>query len=346
MSANCNPTTPTEIAILHRWLAGDPPTLDDFRHLAAKADRQQLPADDLQVRGQLLQRTYPRAIAAVAGSGLATSEAFPWHFWNLWLPLACDIAARYEKLQRPLVWGILGLQGTGKTTLAGVLRAVLQELGYGVLCLSIDDLYKSYRDRQVLQARDPRLIWRGPPGTHDVDLGVELLASVRTRQQPLSVPRFDKAAWGGSGDRRAPELVAAPVDIVLFEGWFLGVRPQDPSCFEAPPWPIQTEADREFARDCNGRLAAYLPLWDAIDALLVLYPDDYRYSLRWRQEAEQRARAAGKAGMDDREVARFVTYFWRALHPELFVRPLIDKGVDRAIFLDANRTPRQLPRDP
>ena len=48
-------------------------------------------------------------------------------------------------------------------------------LGFSVAALSIDDLYLTYTERLALQQQDPRLIWRGPPGTHDVNLGLEVI---------------------------------------------------------------------------------------------------------------------------------------------------------------------------
>jgi len=32
--------------------------------------------------------------------------------------------------------------------------------------------------------------------------------------------------------------------------------------------------------------------------------------------------AAGSSGMTDAEVEQFVEYFWRSLHPDLFIKPL------------------------
>ena len=343
----------TDAIVLRHWLAGNAPRPSDFERLADSLDRARLHAWDipaggalehLQARADLLQTALPQLVAVGDRLGLAGGDRFLQLAWDLWLPLALKIAARYRQQQRPLVWGILGLQGTGKTTLTGILQALLSVQGYSVLCLSIDDLYKTYRDRQTLQKQDPRLIWRGPPGTHDVDLGIALLDRIRARQVPLQVPRFDKTLFAGAGDRLEPQLLTEPVDIVLFEGWFLGVRPLAEDCFSQAPWPIVTAADRQFARDCNARLAAYVSLWERLDALLALYPDDYRYSLRWRQDAERRSRAVNKGSMSEREVAEFVEYFWRALHPELFVKPLLADAarVDLAIALDAQRQPTRI----
>jgi D-glycerate 3-kinase len=259
--------------------------------------------------------------------------------WELWLPLAIKIASQREKLGHPLIQGILGVQGTGKTTMCQALTLVLQELGYRTLNLSLDDLYKTYSDRQLLTQQDPRLIWRGPPGTHDIDLGLNLLDQIHQSQSPVIVPRFDKSAYNGAGDRTTPEIVS-DVDILLFEGWFVGVRPIDPQAFDHPPSPIVTEEDRTFACDINLQLQNYLPLWERLDSLIVLYPTDYRCSLTWRKQAEQQMIATGKPGMSDTQIEEFVNYFWRSLHPELFIKPLVQSPelVDLVIEINSDRS--------
>jgi len=262
---------------------------------------------------------------------------------DLWLPLALQLQVWqqqvWQQAERPLIQGILGGQGTGKTTLAAILAQILKIWGLQVCQISMDDLYKTYGDRQQLQQIDPRFCWRGPPGTHDVALGIAVLQHLR-QSQPVEVPRFDKSAYGGRGDRTQPELVAL-ADIVLLEGWFVGVRPVDPIAFDTAPPPIATAADRAFAREVNHRLQDYLPLWDLLDRLIVLAPTDYRYSKQWRRKAEQQMRAAGKPGMTDAEIDQFVEYFWRSLHPELFITPLLGKAspADYVIEIDIDHRP-------
>lgn len=254
----------------------------------------------------------------------ANQQAILLALWHFWLPLAMQLASGHQQLGRPLIQGILGGQGTGKTTLAAVLKLILGHLGYHTLSLSLDDLYKTYAERQHLQQQDSRLIWRGPPGTHDIELGMRLLDQLRQPKldHTVLVPRFDKSAWAGAGDRTTPEMVK-DVDIVIFEGWFVGVRPIDSIVFDtATPAPIQTAADRSFARDMNQRLQEYVPLWERLDRLMILYPIDYRLSQKWRRQAEQQMVARGKSGMTNAQIDRFVEYFWRSLHPELFITPL------------------------
>lgn len=262
--------------------------------------------------------------------------------WHFWLPLAMQLASYRQQGQRPFIQGILGGQGTGKSTLGAMLTLILAHLGYRTVSLSLDDLYKTHRDRVALRQQDPRLIWRGPPGTHDVDLGLTVLKKLRQPNlpQPVAIPRFDKSAYGGAGDRTQPEIIHA-VDIVLFEGWFVGVRPIEPTQFDAARPPIETQSDREFARDINARLHEYLPLWEQIDRLILLYPDDYRRSLAWRKDAEHDMIAIGQSGMQDAEIEEFVKYFWRSLHPELFIKPLLTPPtwVDLVVEINPDHSP-------
>lgn len=275
---------------------------------------------DIQRRAALLQRVYPE-FCEFCQVILGNPADYLTTLWQVWLPLAQQLADRHQQVGRPFVQGILGGQGTGKTTLGKLLTVLLRHLGLNALTWSLDDLYKTFSDRQLLQTQDPRLIGRGPPGTHDVALGIETLDRLRQpSDQIISIPRFDKSLHNGAGDRATPDLVQH-IDIILFEGWFVGIQPIDPAAFDPAPPPILTETDRTFARDMNVCLQDYLPLWQRLDSLWVLYLPDYRLSKQWRKQAERQTRTASKSGMSDAEIDAFVDYFWRSLHPTLFMPP-------------------------
>ncbi|MGK7953663.1 MAG: glycerate kinase, partial [Crocosphaera sp.] len=211
--------------------------------------------------------------------------------------------------------------------------------------ISIDDFYKTYSERQKLKEIDPRFIWRGPPGTHDLELAINLLNQLKdpNYSQPIAIPRFDKSLWNGQGDRREPDIINKP-DIILFEGWFLGVQPIDKAKFYDVPLPIKSKEDKQFAQDINENLKAYLPLWKKLDRLIILYPKDYHFSKQWRKEAEQKMISSGKTGMNQQEIDEFVNYFWKALHPELFIKPLAQNPnlVNLVITIDDNHRPQQI----
>ncbi|MDY6939113.1 MAG: glycerate kinase [Cyanobacteriota bacterium] len=333
-------------SILERWIAGESIDQSDREQLVAwettdRAAAFEIAPENVEaaVEHRLevlagLRGQFDRFPIPVNGSCLVT-------LWTLWLPLAISIAQIRQTLDRPLVQGVLGGQGMGKTTLAAMLKIILAQLGYSMVGISIDDLYKTYADRQRLRERDPRFIRRGPPGTHDVDLGVQTLDCLCRvpSSAGIEVPRFDKSLWNGEGDRIAPETIEG-ADIILFEGWFVGVRCIDPVVFDNPPHPIATAADIAFAREMNQKLAEYLPLWERLDRLLVLHPRDYRLSQKWRLQAEHQAISSGKAGMSDDEIREFVEYFWKSLHPELYIDPLTrnPEFVDLVVSVEADRT--------
>jgi D-glycerate 3-kinase len=297
--------------------------------------------NEVEKRANLCCLIYPEFLTLCHHLKLTNFDQNLTNLWKVWLPLALQLSSKQEQLGRTLIQGILGGQGTGKTTLTSILTLILTYLDKNSLAFSIDDLYKTYQERQKLRAKNPFLIWRGPPGTHDVNMGIDILEKLR---QPdfmgeILIPRFDKSLYHGAGDRITPQLVQKP-DIILFEGWFVGVIPVDNSLFDHPPWPIITEEDKQLALFSNKNLQEYLPLWEKLDRLMIIYPDNYHHSKKWRLEAEQKMIASGKTGMSEEEINQFVEYFWKALHPDLFISPLINNSqlTDLVIEIKGDRT--------
>jgi D-glycerate 3-kinase len=138
----------------------------------------------------------------------------------------------------PLMVAIQGPQGSGKTYITNQLRASLSAPPHDlkVAVLSIDDLYLPYQGLRALYELDnPMLKGRGLPGTHDVPLGIDILGALQrinehwpeeTGSRSVEIPSFDKSLHDGFGDRVAAGVkVEGPLDVVIFEGWFVGFYP-------------------------------------------------------------------------------------------------------------------------
>ena len=71
-----------------------------------------------------------------------------------------------------LFLGFSGGQGSGKTTVTGILEIILKKFfKRRIHVSSIDDFYKTLNDRNKMShAIHPLLKTRGVPGTHDINL--------------------------------------------------------------------------------------------------------------------------------------------------------------------------------
>lgn len=228
-------------------------------------------------------------------------------------PIAEHIAAAAAVKGKELVVGLCGAQGSGKSTMAAALKLLLEARGLSVALLSIDDLYLTREERARLAAEvHPLLATRGVPGTHDVALGLTLIDRL-AQPGAVALPRFDKAR-----DTRAPEAawpcVEGPVDVLLFEGWCVGARPQPAAMLEAPINDLERlqDPDGRWRRFVNEALAGpYQALFGRIDLLVMLAAPSFDVVLGWRLEQEHKLRARVGGGMDDAAVAAFIRHYER-----------------------------------
>ena len=236
-------------------------------------------------------------------------------------PLAARILARAARRPaKPWIVGLCGPQGSGKSTLAASLRCLMEVRGARVAVLALDDLYLGRAERMALAQRvHPLLATRGVPGTHDVTLGLDLLARLRGAR-PVALPVFDKAR-----DDRLPEAawqsVPAPLDVLLFEGWCVGARPQAEPALIEPVNALEREEDPQgiWRRYVNAALAGdYQRLFAPLDELVLLQAAGFEQVYAWRLEQErtlrERLQREGRdvaATMDAAQMARFVSLFER-----------------------------------
>lgn len=252
------------------------------------------------------------------------------------------IDARLARHEGLLVAGLCGAQGSGKSTLAQALLARFSGQRVPTALLSLDDLYCTRAEREALaQTVHPLFRTRGVPGTHDVALGMALVASLE-RGEAAPLPRFDKAL-----DDRSPEARWTPAPagarLLLFEGWCLGAAPQPEAALAASVNALEQDEDPggRWRRHSRAALAGpYQALFGRLDLLVMLAAPGFGIVRQWRaeQEAVLRAQApAGSAGvMDDVAIDRFIQHYERLTRHMLAEMPA---RADLVIRLGADRTP-------
>jgi len=264
---------------------------------------------------------------------------------RIYLPLAATLRSARQEHRGPLLVGINGAQGSGKSTLCQLLQLTL-DIGFGLRCaaLSIDDIYLTRAERQELaKSVHPLFATRGVPGTHDIDLGSELINGLRQLKEGavMPVPVFDKAI-----DDRLPEMkwrpVAGPLDIILFEGWCVGAIAQPEKELALPVNDLERDEDRDhtWRRHVNRQLQGpYRELFSELDLLLMLKIPGMESVAKWRGLQEKMLAATAQSGshriMDTATLRRFI------MHYERLTRFMLDEMPSRAdIVLELNNDHR------
>lgn len=240
--------------------------------------------------------------------------------------------ARAKHPDRPVLIGVAGSQGSGKTTACRLLEAANRPR---FAHFSLDDVYLPRAARQHL-AREvhPLFATRGPPGTHDLALAEATIdaltnAGADTRT-PL--PVFNKAA-----DDRAPEsewavFIGRP-EAILFDGWCVGARPTaDGPAINALE--ADDDADGRWRGTINARLGDdYATFFAAFDAIAYLRPPSFEVVHGWRRQQEEELLGRTLNAEEDAKLARFIQHY------ERITRAMIDgrHSAELVIQLDAQR---------
>lgn len=246
--------------------------------------------------------------------------------------IASHIARYVEPTKRPLMVGLQGPQGCGKTTVCNAIIAELKDShGLSTAVLSLDDLYHTNKGLKDLAAAHPEvklLAGRGQPGTHDIDLASRTLSavtSINSSKTIVELPIFDKSLCGGEGDRSKESVkVEAPLDVFILEGWSMGFAPlskdqleetyqtsrpvsSTPSTRPGDP-PYFTTHSLSSLLTVNEYLSAISSaIYPFFSVFVQIEPTTYQDVFKWRLEQEHMMKKAnGGKGMSDEQVDAFV----------------------------------------
>ncbi len=209
-----------------------------------------------------------------------------------------------------------GAQGIGKSSAMAALTA---RSDIRIVVLGLDDFYLTHKQRRTLADRvHPLCETRGPPGTHDLGLLVEILDALvhGPASRQVSIPRFDKRT-----DDRVPstdwETVAAQPDAILIEGWLMGALSDPQATLSAPINALEASEDpqgvwRGWQEDALA--SDYAGLWDLAHAFVHLRAPCFEIVPVWRCQQEEVTLGLEPGTLPDARrawVYRFVQHYER-----------------------------------
>ncbi|GME81149.1 unnamed protein product [Ambrosiozyma monospora] len=239
---------------------------------------------------------------------------------------------RAKSPAKPLIIGIEGPQGSGKTWLATHLKEQLSKLfpSLNFINFSMDDFYLTFQEQCIVNEKNKGnmlLQGRGLPGTHDLDLLKECLLEIQSGENSVEIPVYDKSLNSGKGDRLPHKdwiriEKDKKVDVLIFEGWFNGYRAIGNTTKLIERWhEIQRQQSPKFDSLTESHivkldkdLKKYEEIWKFFDCFIYLTTPRLDNVYTWRLQQEHDLISKKGSGMTDKEVELFVDRYMPAYH--------------------------------
>ncbi|MCF2858256.1 kinase [Pseudoalteromonas sp. SMS1] len=213
----------------------------------------------------------------------------------------------------PLSIAISGCQGSGKSTLSAYFVEYLKSQGVSAEAVSLDDFYLSKHSRQALARRlHPEFETRGAPGTHNIKAACSVVERFK-RKQAFVLPRFDKSTDDPFSEDKWTE-VKKPIDVLIFEGWCLGLPAQPETLLTSTcnQFELLHDQDGSYRKAVNEFLAGdYQSLFCQFDKLLFLNGQSFEHVFNWRLEQENKLITKTGRGMSAQQVSKFIQSYQR-----------------------------------
>ena len=237
---------------------------------------------------------------------------------NFYLPISKMINDTYTKKKKTQVIGLSGGQGSGKSTISNILKIILKEnYNLETVIFSIDDFYKTLKEREVMSKNiSPLFLTRGAPGTHDTKMIYNCIKKLKKINfQKTMIPKFNKALDDRLSKKKWLKVTKKP-NIIIFEGWCVGVEPQKNKDLLIAVNELEKYHDKEknWRNRVNQELKKdYKKIFKLINKIIFLKVPSFKYVFKWRllQEKKLRIISKGKKTMTNKQIKRFIMFYER-----------------------------------
>ena len=258
-----------------------------------------------------------------------------------YIPISFWIENKYKKKGKTLFLGFSGGQGSGKTTVAKILKIILKKFfKREIYVSSIDDFYKTLKDRnEMSHTIHPLFKTRGVPGTHDISLVKKFFDFIKKKNfKKFKLPKFDKSMDERLKKKYWSNIKKRP-EIVILEGWCVGAKPQSNSIINKSINVLEKYEDKHliWRKYANEKLKKeYKKLFAMIDHFIFMKIPNFNVVYEWRllQESKLRKKSHSiKKIMSYNEIKRFIMFYERIT---LQMIKDLSKSASVVIFLKTN----------
>ena len=258
-----------------------------------------------------------------------------------YIPISFWIENKYKKKGKTLFLGFSGGQGSGKTTVAKILKIILKKFfKREIYVSSIDDFYKTLKDRnEMSHTIHPLFKTRGVPGTHDISLVKKFFDFIKKKNfKKFKLPKFDKSMDERLKKKYWSNIKKRP-EIVILEGWCVGAKPQSNSIINKSINVLEKYEDKNliWRKYANEKLKKeYKKLFAMIDHFIFMKIPNFNVVYEWRllQESKLRKKShSSKKIMSYNEIKRFIMFYERIT---LQMIKDLSKSASVVIFLKTN----------
>ena len=238
---------------------------------------------------------------------------------KIYIPMSFWIENKYKKKKKTLFLGFSGGQGSGKTTVAKILKIILKKFFKRKIHISsIDDFYKTLEDRNKMSYTiHPLFKTRGVPGTHDINLIKKFFYFIKKKKfTKTKLPKFDKSMDDRLKKKYWFNIKERP-EIVILEGWCVGAQPQSNSLIKKPINILEKYEDQDliWRKYVNEKLKKeYKKLFSMIDYYIFMKIPNFKMVFKWRLLQENKLRKKLKFTrkiMSYKEIKYFIMFYQR-----------------------------------
>ena len=238
---------------------------------------------------------------------------------KFYIPISFWIENKYRQKGDILFIGFSGGQGSGKTTIAEILKIILKKFfKRNVHVSSIDDFYKTLQERKKMaDAIHPLFKTRGVPGTHDINLIKNFFNFIKKKKfKKIKLPKFDKSKDNRLNKKHWFNIEKKP-EIIILEGWCVGAKPQLNLSIKKPKNNLEKYEDKEliWRKYVNQKLKKeYKKLFKMIDYFIFMKIPNFKMVFKWRLLQEKKLKKKSylhKKIMSYNEVKRFIMFYER-----------------------------------